>query len=171
MMTDSIIIGFSRARSKIAILSKIIMFAENTNFSHAYIKVYSKSLDRYLIYQATGSGVYFVGNNRFLSHSLPVEEYKFNISEESKIRLLQWAVDNSGKPYGKLQLLGLAIKRLAMIFGFNIKNPLSDGSKAYICCELVAEAVKDFGPLIEEDLDSIGLVQLRDSIINLYSDR
>lgn len=50
-------IGFSRHRG-FAPLSWAIMAVERTNFSHVYIKFYSASMGRWLVYEATGKGVF-----------------------------------------------------------------------------------------------------------------
>lgn len=166
---SEITVGFSRSKLKFAPISWLIRLCEKTNFSHSYIKIKSESLDRELIYQANGSGVYFIGKQAFEELNESVIEFKFNISEEEKIRILRWAVDSSGKKYSKTQLLGVGIKRLFKFFGINIKNPFGNENKAYICTELVAEATKIFGSFQYEDLDSIGLNELLLEIKRVHS--
>lgn len=155
-----ITIGFSRHKG-FAPLSWLIMLCERTKFSHAYIKIKSESLNRTLIYQATGSGVYFIGEEAFKLSSEVVEEYPLEVSPEHRIKLLQWAVDNSGKPYGKMQLLGLGVIRLVKLFGLKINNPFSNGNKAYICCELVTEAIENIGLFPPTDLDKVDLRSIK----------
>lgn len=152
-------IGFSKSAKKLPIISWLIMLCEGTKFSHTYIRVHSDSLQRDLIYQATGTGVYFVGEIGFNESHHVVEEFDLGGSEEVKKALLQWAIDLSGKPYSHKQLLGIGIKRLFKLFGKNIKNPFCDGNAAYVCTELVAEASKFFGEELE-DKDSLGLKEV-----------
>lgn len=155
-----IIVGFSR-HPGFAPLSWLICAVEGTPYSHAYIKIRSESLDRTLIYQATGIGVYFVGENHFNQVAIPIEEYVFEISDDARKRFLQKAIDKTGMPYGKLQILGIGIMRLAALFGKRISNPFKDGNAAYVCVELTDEALGELGLLIsEEDRDSIGLKEL-----------
>lgn len=163
----TVTVGFSRASSKVAVLSKLIMLFERTNYSHAYIKVRSDSLDRTLIYQATGSGVFFWGEESFLTHSTPVEEYRFSLDDDERRSLLRWCVDNSGKPYGKKQILGFAIQRAFAVLGIKIKNIFADRAQSYICCELVAVALKEKGFMPQENQDDIGLKELRERVRKL----
>ena len=140
------------------------MKCEGTNFSHTFVRIRSKSIDRDLIYQATSSGVHFVGSVLFESSAQVVEEYQIPVSDEDRKRLLRWAVDNAGKPYGYLQLLGIGLIRLAKIVGINIGNPFSNGDKAYVCCELVAEALQGLGILVSDKLDQVDLTVTRDIV-------
>lgn len=133
------------------------MFCEGTKFSHTYIRIRSESLERDLIYQATGSGVYFIGSHAFDEHHETVKEFPIKISDGAKKKMLQWAIDMSGKKYGQLQLLGIAIKRLFKLFGKNIKNPFHNGNSMYVCTELVLEATKELGFDPHIDMDSAGL--------------
>jgi hypothetical protein len=144
------------------------MLVERTKFSHTYIKISSESLNRTLIYQANGSGVWFIGEDAFLHKNIPVEEYDFTITEVQKIKLLQFCVDNSGKSYGRMQLCGMGLCRLIKaVIGKSIKNPFGDENRRYICAELVANALNEVGfPEIKE-LDNIGLKELVEKVKQL----
>lgn len=168
---EKVVIGFSKARSPLAIISKLIMLAEHAPFSHAYVKLHSDSLSRDLIYQATGSGIYFCGTVAFLSHSVPVEEFEFEIPKETKTVLLQWCIDTSGAPYGKLQLLGLGLVRLASLFCIKINNPFASKRQSYICTELAAVALKEIGLDIKQDDDLVGLNDLHKYVKDLTLSR
>lgn len=158
---SKIIVGFSRHKG-FAPLSWLIMLCEGTNFSHAYIKVHSESLDRDLIYQATGSGVHFVGKALFDKTAQVVEEYEIEIPDYNRKKLLQWCVDNAGKPYGHLQLVGIGLIRLAKLFGIRMANPFSNGDQRYVCCELVAAALEHLGLASPEPLDQVDLNATRE---------
>lgn len=146
-------------------LSWIIQWSEGTNFSHAYVKIRSDSLDRTLIYQATGSGVAFIGEPTFNEHYQVVEEYDIQISDAAKKKLLQWCVDNSGKPYGRLQCLGIGLQRTLKLIGISIKNPFSNGEQAYICTELAAKALEEVGIEFPTPLDEVDLLELRQTVL------
>lgn len=163
-MMEKVVIGFSRPNSWFAPIAWLIMLTERTAFSHAYVKIRSESLDRCLIYQATGSGCFFWGEEGFLAHSKPVEEYIFEVSKEAKTAMLKWAVSSSGKPYGKKQLIGLGIKRIFSLFGIKIANPFSDKTHSYICTELASVALKELGFTLPDAQDDIGLKELRERI-------
>lgn len=161
-------LGFSKPKGKFVPVSWLIRLVEGTKYSHAYIRVRSESLERDLIYEATGSGVYFVGSQTFESKATVIEEYDFQVTSETKKSLLQWAIDTSGKPYGRTQMLGLGLKRLAMVFGIKMKNIAKTGNKAYVCTELAAEALKELKLFEDLELDDIGLAELRVLVLKAF---
>ena len=156
----SIKVGFSRHKG-FAPLSWLIMLVENTKFSHTYIKIYSDSLNRSLIYQANNAGVWFIGEPAFLNKNIEVETYTFELSNLQKTKLLQFCVDNSGKTYGKLQLIGMAIVRFVkFLFNKKINNPFSNGTNQYVCSELVLKTLEEINYLHNENQDTIGISDL-----------
>lgn len=149
-------------------MSWLIMFFEKTNYSHAYIKIPLENVKRNLIYQATGKGVYFIGSELFKKNNETVVEYEFLVSNESRRNLLQYAIDNSGKSYSLIQLLGLAFKRCcSKFFKKKVKNPIRDKSNRFICTEIAAAGLKELGFPVDDDLDSIGLKELGEILPNL----
>lgn len=159
-MEDSIIIGFSTHR-KFNILSWLICKVLKTDFSHVYVKWYSSKLDRWLIYQASGLKVNFVGQPLFLEDNKPVAEFLVKTTAAEKTDIMATAVDLAGKPYGMKQLIGMAWVYLCHAFGKRVRNPYSDGSKTFICSELAAAILVKLGTKIE-DLDSISPKDLYD---------
>lgn len=159
-------IGFSRAKG-FAPISKLIMACERTNFSHAYIRIRSESLDRDLLYQAAGSGVHFVGRALFEQTAQVVEEYEIQIPDENRKAFLQWCVDEAGKPYGRLQILGLALIRLLKLFGIKIKNPFPNGDGAYVCCELVYRALRHLDIVRPQDQDAVDLNAIKEMVLQV----
>lgn len=152
-MTEYIIIGFSTPRT-FNTLSWTIRKAERTDFSHVYVKIFSKSLDRYLIYQASGLTVNFCGQQTFYAHNKDIAEFAIPITTEQKVEILKKCVDLAGRPYGIKALIGIGLVRLASIFKWKIHNPYADGSKTYICSEITATLLILIGFKFNE-LDSI----------------
>ena len=151
-MQENIIVGFS-THSSFNLLSEIIKFTEHTNFSHVYIKIFSTSLNRWLIYQASGLVVNFVGQDVFHIKNKEIAEFLVPITTEQKIKILQLAVDLAGKPYGIKDLIGIGLVRLCSLIHWKIKNPFADGSKTYICSELAATILVQLG-MSFDSLDS-----------------
>lgn len=151
-MQEYIIIGFSTHRT-FNILSEIIKKVEHTDFSHVYIKLFSTSLDRYLIYQASGLSINFCGQATFYEKNKDIAQFLIAVTAEQKKAMLQLAVDLAGKPYGMKDLIGIGLVRFLAFFGKKIKNPFADGSKTYICSELAATLLVQLG-IPFEDLDS-----------------
>lgn len=166
MSNEYIIIGFSRPR-KFKLFSWIIRKVEHSEYSHVYIKTYSNTLERWLIYQASGTAVNFIGQERFYNHNEPIVEYLFQTTDKTKHEFLQLAVDTVGTPYGVKQLVGIGLVRLGKLFGLRCKNPFRDGKATYVCSELAAELLETLlGVDIEQDLDCIGPKELQQIIAN-----
>lgn len=135
-----LIIGFSKPK-KFKAFAWLIMKAYQTPYSHSYIKFHSDSYERNLIYHASHTMLNFMGEDVFYSESIPVKEFNLDVSDEIKKSVIQFAIDNAGKPYGVKEVFGLAIVRIAEILGFNIKNPI--GFKNYVCSVLVAKILEE----------------------------
>lgn len=160
-------VGFSKHKG-FAPLSWAIQAIECTNYSHAFVKIYAAKSDRYLIYQATGTGVYFIGEKAFLDHNIIVEEYKFNIKEYKQHKFFQKAIDECGKDYGRLQLVGLGLVKLLNFFNISIKNVFSNKDTKYICTEIVATILEDSNLEKFTDKELLSLKILRDKVKDLY---
>lgn len=162
MSENKIIIGFSRPRySKFNLFSRFFSFLirlfERSEFSHVYIKWYSNKLNRYLIYHASATGVNFIGQEIFNQKSIVIHEFEIESDEDTLNKTKQFAIDNCGKSYGFLNLIGIGIVRIFYIFGINFKNFLSDSDKTFICSELVAKILKEnFNFDIKKSLELIG---------------
>lgn len=160
-------IGFSKGKG-FAPISWLIKWVEKTPFSHSYITWQADNLDRKMIYEARGAGVRFVGQAMFESHNQVVNEFEFEISDDAKIKLLQWAIDSAGKGYGKWQFVGIGIVRFLKIFGIKIRNPFSNGDSQYVCTELSGVALVILGLMHPIDQDMEGPSELYAHIQALY---
>ncbi len=144
MLNKTITIGFSKSLRKVAIGSLAIRAYMRTDYSHVYIKFYSKSIDRVLIYEAVGSGVRFVGQETWKKHAVEMHSYDLDISNEFYLKLMRFCVDNAGEKYGFLQNIGVVICDLLKLK----KNPFRDGDN---CSEIVSKALKIEGFVIPKD--------------------
>jgi len=165
----TLIIGFSIGHT---VVSKAIKVLDRSRFSHVYIKWHSDSIDRDIIYQASGTMVNFMGVTEFRKHSTPVEEIKLTVTDDQFRRCLQFCIDNAGVPYGLKQLIGMGYVRVLRLFGVKMKNPLRDGRATYVCSELIssllADAVDIKVPLDTEIAGPNDLYKfLKDNAVNL----
>lgn len=149
-------VGFSKAKSKWAIVSKLIMWAQGTPFSHVYIRFDSEFIERTFIYQASGSKVNFENLQSFQQHAMVVKEFELAVTPEVYKKILQFAIDNVGKPYSLKQLIGMAWVCLKAKFGMKVQNPFKDRADAFVCSEIGAEVLALAGKEVPEDKDSIG---------------
>lgn len=146
-------VGFSRPNTWKP-FAWLIMKAYNTPYDHVFIRIHSDKYSRDLIYQASGSMVNFMGPDLFAAHNVIVAEFEVDVPDENYIAMMQFAIDNAGKPYGIKMVFGLGLVRLCELFGKTIKNPFSDGGATYVCCELAGFIMSQYaGAHIGKDQD------------------
>lgn len=138
-------IGFSKPNNmRYKIFAWLIMKSYKTSYSHVYIKLRSENYERDIIYQASGTIVNFMSPDIFSSHNEIVEEFQVSLTDENYIKMMQFAIDNAGKPYGIKECFGLAIVRICDFFGKKISNPFKNEGKTYICSELAGFILREF---------------------------
>jgi hypothetical protein len=135
-MGRTITIGFSKPKNKpLPVFSWLIRLYEGTTFSHTYLRFHSESLDRHLVYEAVGGGVRFIGQPAWSKYAEEVDSFTISVSDEARLKLLQYCVDSAGMEYGFIQNLGLVVARL-----FKLKyNPTPGGKN---CSEIIAEVLQ-----------------------------
>lgn len=147
-------IGFSKPK-KWKPFAWLIMKAYGIPYDHVYVRVHSDKYNRDLIYQASKMMVNFMGLDVFLADNEVVKEFEVDMSPEAITAMMQFAIDNAGKPYGTVEAVGLGIVRVAELLGFTIKNPLGDGGTTYVCSELAGFILKEFaGAQLSPDQDN-----------------
>lgn len=157
-----VVVGFSRPK-KLNIVSKLIMKMQGTDYSHAYLMFRSESLDRNLIYQASGLQVNFTGSQLFYEHHIVVKEFELLVSDESYKKALQFAVDKAGSPYSIKQLFSML---WYMLTGHQVAG---DGRQAYVCSELVGQMLlEDFSIDLDKDLDLVTPKDLFELLSEIY---
>lgn len=132
-----IIIGFSRAKSPWKIGSRIIAESEKRNYSHAYVRLVSKVTGVGIVYQASLGTVNAHNYELFKEHNIIVEEYVLDVDEPKAVEILRFMQINLGKPYSKLQILLLSIKKL---LGFEVNY--SNNDEEFICSELALKILQ-----------------------------
>lgn len=147
---SKLLIGFSKSKKKFAPYAKLIMFLDKCPFSHVYVRIPRASgVD--VIYQAAGSVVNFVGTKRFQTHSEIVEEFEFEVTDETRNKFFDWAIKYAGTPYSMKAALGIG---LAILFRLH-KNPLCPASPT-VCSLLAGFVLQDFLNA-KIDLDALGI--------------
>lgn len=137
-------VGFSRPK-KFKIFAFLIMKILKINYDHVYIRLHSDTYERDLIYQASKTMVNFMGSDIFDDENIVVKESVINMEDQDYKAMMQFAIDNAGKPYGVMSAVGLGIvKLIKQVFNKDINNPFGDGTTTWICDELVAYILKNF---------------------------
>lgn len=139
---SKLIVGFSTPK-KFGIFAWLIKVVEGTNYSHVYVRWDAPSVQRTIVYQASGTKVNFITYPNFLLVEDIIEEYEIEVTEEQQLLVRQFAYDNSSKPYSVLDIFGLAYVLFMRRLGFNPKNPINDGRSQYVCSELISYILTD----------------------------
>lgn len=140
---ETMYIGFSRPNGWFEPFSWAIRLLQWTSYSHVYIRVHSESLDRDIIYQASGLQVNFIGLDRFKTKEIIIKEFAVQITPETKKQVLQYCTDTAGAPYGVLEVLGFPWVILNSAFGRHVNNPFGS-STSFVCSQFVGSILKDF---------------------------
>lgn len=149
---QNIVIGFSRPKSGFQPFSWLIRLVTWSAFSHAYIKFYSKTYDRWIIYQASGLKVNFIPQTRFDKVEFIYREFNIPVSKLTMKSTVQGVIDDCGAPYDIRGILGFGIVLLARLFGKKIANPLVTAG-SYWCSDLVANILIEIGDADKESID------------------
>lgn len=135
---DSLFVGFSRPSGWFEPFSWLIRLVCWSPYSHAYIKYFDSYANRWIIFQASGLKVNFIGHELFSTEEFICGEFEIPITSDIKLSTIQFAIDNVGTPYGVLQIAGFVWVLLANLFGNKVKNPLYSGS-SWFCSEIVTQ--------------------------------
>lgn len=141
-MKNNIIIGFSRPKGGFEPFAWLIELATKSPRAHAYIRFYSLEYKKWIIFQASGLKLNFVGNKLFDSKEEIQGEFNIPVSIRTKNRTIRFAIDNVGIPYGIGQVIGFGWVLLMRAFGKKVKNPFYSKS-SYFCSELAAEILTE----------------------------
>ncbi|HLD91720.1 MAG TPA: hypothetical protein VI911_12035 [Patescibacteria group bacterium] len=142
------IIGFSRPKGKAFPWFSWVIRAKQgfTRYSHVYVKFSSLSIQREIIYQASGTQVNYIGSVLFYKHVHVVEEFEIEISDEQYLKMMQYMVDNAGKPYSIKNILANVFR----------SEKLLDGDEGFVCSELAGDILEKFkGLVFDKPLDII----------------
>lgn len=140
----NIIVGFSKRKG---FLSWLIRKAENTPYSHVYVRYWNPYIQEMLILHAAGTMVHCSTVELFLKHKNSViKEYVIPVESEQLKQVIKFSMRQSGKPYGMTQLIGMAWSRiLKQLFGKTHKNPFGDKERTMVCSEFVAHVLNLVG--------------------------
>ena len=132
-------ICFTRPKSKWAVLSYLIRWVCNSEYSHVSLKYDSTWLDRSVYFEARGLNTHFTSAKDFESQESVLHEYEIVCSAEFEKKALQFCFDNTNVGYAVIDLFVLPIVILAKRLGFKkFKNFVAYGASKEICSKLIA---------------------------------
>ena len=142
-----LIIGFSTNKDPKNVIAGSIRLIQGTEYSHVYVRTpESRYWNRSYIYQASGLKVNMMTNDVFLECNKVIKEFKISVPDDIYKEIVGFAMDQCGKSYGLMQLVGIAyVLGANCVTGGRHKNPWSKG---FICSELVAVLLK----MMDDDL-------------------
>lgn len=165
-----IVIGFSRPK-KWKPYAKAIMWADKTDYDHAYLRFESPRWDCSFIYQSSGHRTNFMGGEYFFGENIAVQEYELLILEEAEANMGHLMVSREGLPYAVKQVLGKAISILLFMATFGkvkISNPFKGSDTKTDCIEEVSVLLsRACGIVVPMDMNTITVKPFRDFIASL----
>ena len=158
---NEIIVGFSKPK-KWKPFAWLIMTGFGIDYDHVYVRWYSELYKVNILFQASKLSLNFESFEAFQDENIVVAEYPVQLTDENKVKMVQFAINNANKAYGIKECVGMAIVRIASLFGKKIKNPFGDGGATYVCSELVGTILEQFANAqIPMDLDDMTPVVIR----------
>jgi hypothetical protein len=145
-----ILVHFSRSKSPLALLSKIIMAVEKRPYSHVSIEMAEPATRQPLIFQASHGLLNFFYKPTFLQHNTVADTWLIEVMPLEYLSIWSYAVSKMGSDYGWLELISILTQKL-----FHIKSWFADGDKTNICSELAARVLAKAGVPMPESLDSM----------------
>lgn len=154
-------LGFSRSTKKFAIFSWALQAWDKVPYSHVYFKFEnSRNPDIPLIYQASGTMLNFMSEEVFLEHNKVVEEYPLKVSDEAYNDILRDCMKFAGRPYGKWQIIGIALADILKLK----KNLFANKDKLFVCSEWSAKQMKRLGYIFYKDNDLVKPIDINDAV-------
>lgn len=138
-----ITIGFSRPQAWFVPFSWLIRLVQRTPYSHVYIQFHSSTLDRDIIYQASGKYVNCIGVSRFNTIETITDTFVLDVDQDSYKSMIQYCIDALGAPYDVEGIIGLAPVLFMRLFGKKINNPLDDSSDEF-CSKMIDTLLAKF---------------------------
>jgi hypothetical protein len=145
---NQIVIGFGTSANPFNPLAAAIRAVEGVPYSHCYLKFWSNSLERWLIYHAAHTKLQFVSSANFMRDERPIQEFYIPVTDAEQRAALQFCVDHVGDPYGALELIGMAGARIMKRVGLRPRNLLANGLKTEVCSEVVGHILIILGVAI-----------------------
>lgn len=145
---NKIVVGFSRPKNGFQPFSWLIRLAYWSQFSHAYVRFELEKIDRNIVFQASGMNVNFISDINFNNKEFVFKEFTFPIDIGKKKELLQFAIDQLGKPYSIKGIFGMGLVRIGELLHIKIDNPFKYDQTQDFCSEMTAYIAENFAGIV-----------------------
>ena len=129
-----IYVGFSRPNS-FKIFATLIMLFLRIPFSHVYMRFFDEYTGKWIIFEASRGEVHLIEESNWRKYNTTVREQSFELDEKHRREVIRFVIDHLQKPYSFTNILGIVLHQTIGV------KWLLDGSKAFICSELIALAL------------------------------
>jgi len=120
------------------IFSSLIMFGLKAPFSHCSVKMIDGDTGQTVYYQASGLAINCVSEAEFLSKETIVYQKDVTVSDAVFKAGKTFAINQLGKPYYIMAILGFALQILLGMIHIKIKNPCKINGSEYVCSQYAA---------------------------------
>lgn len=141
---SNIVIGFSRPLGWFEPFSWLIRLVYWSSYSHAYVRFELPHEKRNIVAQASGLSVNFISDTNFDVKEVIYKEFTFPIDCDKKLALIQFVIDQLGKPYSVKGILGMAFVRIGQLLHIKINSPFAYDQTEDFCSEMTAYIAENF---------------------------
>jgi len=159
----------TKPRSPLAFVGQLIRILEGIGYSHVSFFFDDQRLQRRIGYETALGGADFISEEAFFRKNIKVKTWTILVTEDELLDLYRYLWDIEGTKYGKLQIIGLSIKRVAKMFGKKIKNPFSDGTTTQVCLETIGRSLEKISKVKAQNWDELGLTEI-DELLKPFED-
>lgn len=159
----------TRPKSPLAFIGRLICFLEGVGYSHVSFFFEDTHLQRLIGYETAFGGADFISPHKFNKKNKTVKSWTIEVTEAELLDLYRYLWDIEGTRYGKAQIFGLLIKRVARMFGKKIRNPFSDGSTTQVCLETIGRSLEKISKIKAQEWDELGLREI-DEVLKPFED-
>lgn len=138
----NISIIFSK-RTQFNLFSQAIMWGLKTPYSHVAVKMVDGDTGQVVYYQASGLNINCISEKEFLAVETIVYEKKIQCSDSVFAKGKSFAIDQLGKPYSILSILGFALQILLGMVYIKIGNPFRADGQQYVCSQFAGAYIEE----------------------------
>jgi hypothetical protein len=148
------------------VFSSLIMFGLKTPFSHVAIRMVDGDTAQTVYYQASGLAVNVVSEQQFMSTEQIIKTVDFSVSDKVFVSGKTFAINQLGKPYSVLAILGFALQILLGMAHIRISNPFKANGASWVCSQLGAGYI-DAADNVNLDVSEMTPLALYDAVQKL----